>query len=201
MSYKLKSLRVLVIDDNAPIRLLVRSLLLDLGFGHVHAEADAQQGWECYIKDRPDIILVDWRMDKQDGIEFTRRVRQEKSSHNPTVPIIIMTGFTNKKRVFDARDSGVTEFLIKPFTVQTLSDRLTHIIEKPRDFVLANQYVGPDRRRRKDEVAPTEKKRKADKLAEKAAEKAAEKTPVTAGPQKSKKYIDLRGGTDNKTNK
>lgn len=186
MSYKLKSLRVLVIDDNAPIRLLVRSLLLDLGFGFVHAEPNAQDGWTAYIKDKPDIILVDWRMDKSDGIEFTRRVRQDPLSHNPVVPIVIMTGFTNRQRVFDARDSGVTEFLIKPFTVQTLSDRLMHIIEKPRDFVLAPQYVGPDRRRRNDEVDMIDKKRKSDLLAEKAA------------PSKNKKYVDLRGGTNNK---
>lgn len=183
MSYKLKSLKILVIDDNAPIRLLVRSLLLDLGFGQVQAEPNADAGWDSYVKDKPDIILVDWRMDKADGIEFTRRVRQDPASHNPTVPIIIMTGFTNKQRVFDARDAGVTEFLIKPFTVQTLSDRLMHIIEKPRDFVLAPQYVGPDRRRRREDVDPSEMKRKSDAAAEKS-------------PMKSKKYVDLRGGTN-----
>lgn len=189
MSYKLKTLRVLVIDDNAPIRLLVRSLLLDLGFGHVHAEPDAQSGWNSYCTQKPDIILVDWRMDKSDGIEFTKRVRKDPASHNPTVPIVIMTGFTNKQRVFDARDAGVTEFLIKPFTVQILADRLMHIIEKPRDFVLAPAYTGPDRRRRRDAVEEEDLKRKSDAAAK---EKAL---------SKSKKYVDLRGGVNNKSTK
>lgn len=162
MSYKLKSINILVIDENAAIRLLIRTLLLDLGFGTVNVEADSEAGWQSYLNDKPDIILVDWRMDQNGGIEFTRRVRKDPLSHNRTIPIVIMTGFTNRKRVFEARDTGVTEFLIKPFTVVGLSERLMWVLEKPRDFILAPQYVGPDRRRRKEEIDPLDKKRKAD---------------------------------------
>jgi len=130
-----------------------------LGFGHVYAEASVEKGWNTYCTQQPDIILVDCRMDNQDGIEFIRRVRKEPGSPNPSVPIVVMTGFTNKQRLFNARDAGITEFLIKPFTVQTLVERLTYIIEKPRDFVLAPKYTGPDRRRRREDVVEEKKKR------------------------------------------
>lgn len=162
MSYKLKNLRVLVVDDNKPIRALLRALLLDLGFGTIDAAETLEEGWGFYCEHKPDLILVDWRMDRQDAIEFTKRVREDQRSPAPYLPVIVMTGFTSKERVFHARDAGATEFLIKPFTIRTLVDHLTHIIERPRDFVIAPEFVGPDRRRRSEDVP--HKKRRADKI-------------------------------------
>lgn len=163
MSYKLSRIRVLVIDDNQPIRMLIRSLLLDLGVGVVDMSDNGEHGWREYIKHKPDIIFVDWKMENSDGIEFTKRVRQDSDSPTPTIPIIMMTGFTNKERVFQARDVGVTEFLIKPFTVQGLSRHLTHVIENPRQFVVSPNFVGPDRRRRHDPAEAKKARRKIDK--------------------------------------
>ncbi len=191
MAYNLKKLRVLIIDDNMPIRMLVRSLLLDLGFGSVEVAATAEDGWAIYFLHKPDLILLDWRMEGgMDGLEFTRRVRTQLGSPKPRVPIIMMTGFASKKVVLDARDAGVTEILIKPFTVQTLIKHLTHIIENPRDFIVAPKFTGPDRRRRKDSVPDEKKKRMADKVLP-------DKRPKAPGVKKSPKYVDLRGGKDN----
>lgn len=182
MSYQLSRLRVLVIDDNQPIRLLIRSLLLDLGVGLVDMADSGERGWQEYLKNKPDIIIVDWWMKGLDGIEFTRRIRTDKQSHTPYIPIIMTTGFTNKERVFVARDAGVTEFLIKPFTVQGLARHLMHVVENPRQFVLSPEFVGPDRRRREEELDIPNLKRGEDK------KKIVEKST------KSPKYLDLRGG-------
>lgn len=182
MSYQLSRLRVLVIDDNQPIRLLIRSLLLDLGVGIVDMADSGRNGWNEYLKNKPDIIIVDWRMKDIDGIEFTRRVRTDPESHTQYVPIIMTTGFTNKERVFMARDAGVTEFLIKPFTVQGLARHLQHVVENPRQFVISSEFVGPDRRRREEEVDVPALKRSEDKKA------------IVEKSKKSSKYIDLRGG-------
>jgi len=187
MSYNLRKLRVLIIDDNMPIRMLVRSLLLDLGFGAVDAAATAEDGWAVYVLHKPDLILLDWRMEgAMDGLQFTRRVRQELGSPKPRVPIILMTGFASKQLVLEARDVGVTEILIKPFTVQTLIKHLTHIIENPRDFIVAPKFTGPDRRRRKASVPDEQKKRKVDK------------SDKSGGIQRSSKYVDLRGNSNKK---
>ncbi len=182
MSYKLSRLKILVVDDNQPIRMLVRSLLMDLGVGTIFMADDGERGWQSYLKNKPDIMIVDWRMEQVDGIELTRRIRTDELSHTPHIPIIMTTGFTNKERVFLARDAGVTEFLIKPFTVQGLARHLTHIVENPRQFVISPDFVGPDRRRRDQEVDIPELKRREDE------DKIAEKS------KKSSKYLDLRGG-------
>ena len=61
-----------------------------------------------------------------------------------------MTAFSSVKRVAIARDSGITEFLRKPFTAEALYKRIEAIVEKPRPFVLSDNFTGPDRRRKAD---------------------------------------------------
>jgi DNA-binding NtrC family response regulator len=66
------------------------------------------------------------------------------------VPIVLVTGYSALIRVAQARDAGVTEFMVKPFSANDMAKRIAYVINKPRDFVDAKDYFGPDRRRRKD---------------------------------------------------
>lgn len=92
-------------------------------------------------------------MQPYDGIELIRRIRRDPRSPNKFVPIIMMTGYSHRARVEQARDMGVTEFLVKPFTAKDLYTRIEQLIERPRQFVDAGEgtYFGPDRRRRRKE--------------------------------------------------
>ena len=58
-----------------------------------------------------------------------------------------MTGHSEKSRVYEARDAGVTEFVVKPITAKAILDRIHAVIMRPRDFVKHDSYFGPDRRR------------------------------------------------------
>jgi DNA-binding response OmpR family regulator len=62
----------------------------------------------------------------------------------------MITGHSERSRVSAARDAGVNEFLVKPVTAKSLMERLTLIVNKPRNFVKSKNYFGPDRRRRPD---------------------------------------------------
>ena len=85
-----------------------------------------------------------------DGLEFVRLLRTATNSPNPFVPVIMLTAHTETKRVMEARDAGITEFLAKPISAQQLGSRIRAVIEHPRPFVRAESYIGPDRRRRQD---------------------------------------------------
>jgi len=85
-----------------------------------------------------------------DGLEMIRKVRRDPRSPRPRIPVIMMTGYNAVPRVREARDTGVTEYLVKPFSAHDLAKRLAYVINKPRDFVIASSYFGPDRRRRND---------------------------------------------------
>jgi len=144
----IESLKALVVEDNAHMRALLRSLLMALGLRDV---AEAANGEEAFAKLREhgaDLILTDLSMTPVDGITFTRTVRSAEDSPNPYVPIIMVTGHTARHRVEAARDAGVTEFLAKPVTVQNLLLRVLEIVERPRAYVRCPGYFGPDRRRR-----------------------------------------------------
>ncbi len=150
MAYQLDRITVLVIEDNQPMLDIVKALLTTFGVGQVIGAANGEIGFKRYHEYKPDIIIADWMMKPMDGISFTRRVRGDEQGPNPYVPIVLMTGFSEKRRVFQARDAGVTEFLVKPFNARDLYKRMVQVIERPRQFVKADGFFGPDRRRRKD---------------------------------------------------
>ena len=98
----------------------------------------------------PDVIIADWEMQPLDGLEFLRLVRRGEDSANPYIPVIMLTGHTEWRRVVEARDSGATEFVAKPISARALYMRIMEIIERPRVFVKTKKYTGPCRRRRND---------------------------------------------------
>ena len=72
---------------------------------------------------------------------------QPGANANPYVPIIMLTGHSDKKRVMAARDSGVTEFLAKPISANALYQRILNVVANPRPFIKTKTYFAPDRRR------------------------------------------------------
>lgn len=148
MSYKFERLSVLVVEDTDPMRKLIRSIFETMGVGTIHTASNGQTGFECFCKENPDIVLTDWHMEPVNGLELIEKIRSNPASPNRMVPIVMMTGYSSMPRVSTARDQGVTEFLVKPFSAGDLIRRITHVISKPRDFVELEGYFGPDRRRR-----------------------------------------------------
>src|SRR3546814_1685570 len=69
------------------------------------------------------------------------------ASKNVFVPIIMVTAQSEEWKVMKARDAGVTEFLVKPFSAKTMARRITVVVENPRQFVRTDEFFGPDRRR------------------------------------------------------
>lgn len=150
MAYQFKNIKILVVENNDPMRNLVKSLLLTFGVGEVMGAVNGEQGFDVFCEESPDLVIADWLMDPVNGIELVEKIRRDSRSPNPFVPVILMTGFSEKRRVEWARDTGVTEFLVKPFTARTLYERIAIIIERPRQFVRAPDFFGPDRRRKSD---------------------------------------------------
>jgi two-component system, chemotaxis family, chemotaxis protein CheY len=140
-------LRFLVVDDNAHMRRILRTLLHSFGTREVYEAEDGASGLEAFMHFIPDIVILDWVMPIFDGLELTQMIRQPGANANPYVAIIMLTGHSEKKRVMAARDAGVTEFLAKPISAKALYQRILSIVVNPRPFVRTRSYFGPDRRR------------------------------------------------------
>ncbi|WP_342361673.1 response regulator [Terrarubrum flagellatum] len=147
MRVDVSRLRFLIIDDNAYIRRIIRVLLHGYGAREVLEAEDGAAGLDSFSRYGPDIVIVDWEMPILDGIEVVKLIRQPNSSRNAFVPIIMCTAHSEMKRVTQARDAGVTEFLAKPISAKSLYQRIVNAIVNPRSFVRTADYFGPDRRR------------------------------------------------------
>jgi CheY-like chemotaxis protein len=140
-------LRFLVIDDNAHMRRIMRSLLHGFGTREVYEAEDGAAGLEAFTQYSPDIVITDWVMPIFDGLELVQMIRQPGANANPYVPIIMLTGHSEKHRVVRARDAGITEFLAKPISATALYERILNLIANPHPFIRTKTYFGPDRRR------------------------------------------------------
>lgn len=148
MAFQFGKLSVLVVEDTPPMRKLLCSVLETLGVGQIYSSDNGESGYEQCRKMNPDIVIADWQMEPMNGIELTKEIRTNQLSPNRMVPIILVTGYSAITRVAQARDAGVTEFIVKPFSANDLAKRLAYVINKPRDFIDSDRYFGPDRRRR-----------------------------------------------------
>ncbi len=143
----LNSLQVLLVDDNQHMRTIASAILKAAGIRRILEVADGSSALISLRQHPVDIAIVDFNMAPMDGVEFTRLVRTSPDSPNPYLPIIMMTGHSEKNRVMEARDAGVTEFIVKPITAKAVFDRIQAVIVRPRPFIKSGNYFGPDRRR------------------------------------------------------
>src|SRR5882757_674639 len=108
MSSGLESLRVLLVDDNQHMRAIVMTVLSGVGVANIRETRDGAEALSALREWPADLAIVDFQMTPLDGVEFTRLVRNSPDSRNPYLPIIMMTGHSERTRVMDARDAGVT---------------------------------------------------------------------------------------------
>ncbi len=143
-------LKVMLVEDNQHMRILLIEMLRAIGVRHIHEARDGAEALATMRSTYIDVVLTDLSMSGLDGVEFVNLLRRSPDSPNPFCPIVMITGHSTERRVREARDAGVNEFLAKPITARGLVHRLTLLIENPRPFIRTADYFGPDRRRRDD---------------------------------------------------
>jgi two-component system, chemotaxis family, chemotaxis protein CheY len=147
----LSAISVLVADDSPQMRRLLVAMLNAIGIWNVRTAVDGREAFDSMNAQRPDILITDADMGQVGGMELVRSVRRNHDSATPYLPIIMVTGHTERAWVEDARDAGVNEFLAKPISAGSLYSRISEVVLNPRPFVRSQGYVGPDRRRRDDD--------------------------------------------------
>jgi CheY-like chemotaxis protein len=160
--------KVLVVDPNPTAARMIGDLLRGMGAQEIKFEADERRALDMAAALSPTMIFLERSGPRLDGEAFTKRLRRSDLACR-RAPVVMVTGDTTANSIKGARDAGVHEFLRKPFTAGDLLKRVEVIALKPRDWVEALHYVGPDRRRFNSAEFIGQRKRKSDK-AENAAE-------------------------------
>jgi len=127
-------LRFLVIDDSALMRCVVRTLLQGFGAREIYEADDGATGLEACIHFMPDVVITDWVMPNLDGLELTRVIRQPGVNAEPSVPIIMLSGYSEPARIDKAHEAGVTQFLAKPNSARALYEAILFVMANPNSL-------------------------------------------------------------------
>ncbi|MGE0251442.1 MAG: response regulator [Dongiaceae bacterium] len=156
-NYNLEKLSVLVVDDDEFSRNTLVSVLRALKVGklliaHDGSEAIQQLKTAAITAPSPgdcgiDLIMADWLMLPVSGAMLLRWLRRSEESPDRYIPFIAVSGDVSRHTVEEARDLGINDFLTKPYSISTVTQRLEALIEAPNHFLHSGTYFGPDRRK------------------------------------------------------
>ena len=120
-------INVLVVDDAATMRRIVRSLLRELGIKNVREAEDGEIALEDLKRQKADLVVSDWAMPKMTGIELLRAIRQDEALKD--TPVLMVTAESKKENIMEAVQAGVNNYIVKPFNSKTLEEKLNKIFK------------------------------------------------------------------------
>ncbi len=144
----LSNISILVVDDNAFIQKMMRNILAEYGARSIRVVSSGDAALKYLDAYLSDIIIADYAMPPINGIELTRTIRNSDDVNKKYLPIIMMSEDTDARLIAVARNVGITEFLVKPFSATEALERIRNVIEHPRSYIKSRNFFGPDRRRR-----------------------------------------------------
>lgn len=123
-----KKMPILIVDDFATMRRIVRTCLTQLGFSNFTEAEDGKRGLEKAQAMEFKLIVSDWNMPNMMGIDFLKAVRADGKLKD--VPFLMVTAEAQKENIIEAAKAGVSNYIIKPFTADSLQQKLEAIFAK-----------------------------------------------------------------------
>ncbi|MBL4883241.1 MAG: response regulator [Planctomycetaceae bacterium] len=114
-------MNILVVDDSAMTRMVAKKTLNSLGFDNVQEGEDGVQALEIFKEQSIDVVFTDWNMPNMNGLELLIEIRKI----NKDVPIIMVTTEGSRSKIVEAVQNGINDYLVKPFTPDSLKEKLT----------------------------------------------------------------------------
>lgn len=121
------SIKILIIDDFATMRRIMKNILKQLGFKNLVEADDGTTALNILESQKIDLIISDWNMPKMTGIELLKKLRA--STEYKKTPFLMVTAEAQKQNVIEAVQAGVSNYVVKPFTAEAISDKLKKILK------------------------------------------------------------------------
>lgn len=122
------SINVLIIDDQPVARDMVRAILRSAGFSQIFVTEDAVQAELLLAKTDIGLIICDWNMPGTTGFDLLKTVRSSEQFNR--IPFIMLTAESERKKVEAAVQAGVSDYLVKPFTADTLLAKVRQALKR-----------------------------------------------------------------------
>ncbi len=123
-----KNLKILVVDDFSTMRRIVKNLLNELGFNDISEADDGKTALPMLQQGSFEFVVTDWNMPGMPGIDLLKAIRaDDKLKH---LPVLMVTAEAQREQIIEAAKAGVSGYIVKPFTGQTLKEKLDKIFER-----------------------------------------------------------------------
>lgn len=120
------SLKILIVDDFATMRRIMKNILKQLGYTNITEADDGTTALEEMKRGSFDLIISDWNMPKMTGLDLLKLVRSDPVYKD--IPFLMVTAEAQKQNVIEAVQAGVSNYVVKPFTAEAIADKLGKII-------------------------------------------------------------------------
>lgn len=147
-NFNFEQLKVLYVDPNERAHAVVRTILNAMEIKKCNSLFETEGLFKELSRRPPDILITEYKLDDIDGLELIRRIRQDDKAPDHYLPIILLTGHTERRIVAGARDAGVHHVLAKPISIQQFYAAVSWLVSNPVPFIQSGEYYGPDRRRK-----------------------------------------------------
>ena len=123
-----KNIKILVVDDFATMRKVIRNLLKQVGYENIVEAEDGVLALRVLKSQKIDLVISDWNMPNMTGLELLKAVRADEDLK--TTPFLMVTAEALQDNVIAAVKAGVSNYIVKPFTAEVLNEKITKILEK-----------------------------------------------------------------------
>ncbi len=123
-----KDMNILVVDDFATMRKIIKNLLRELGFTNITEADDGTTALPMLQKYEFDFLVTDWIMPRMQGIDLVKEIR--KDPNLSSLPVLMVTAEAKREHIVEAAKAGVNGYVVKPFSAQILKDKIDMIFER-----------------------------------------------------------------------
>lgn len=121
-------IKILVVDDFSTMRRIIKNLLRDIGFGNISEADDGLTALPALKGGDFDLLITDWNMPGMTGLELLKAIRADPKLR--PLPVLMVTAEAKREQIIEAAQAGVNGYIVKPFTAQTLKEKLDKIFER-----------------------------------------------------------------------
>jgi two-component system, chemotaxis family, chemotaxis protein CheY len=121
------NMKILVVDDMVTMRRIVKNILKQLGFANADEAKNGQEGLQKLRAGKYDFVVSDWNMPVMTGIDMLRAIRADEKLK--AIPVLMMTAEAQQSNLIEAVQAGVSNYIVKPFTAETMQDKIRGIFK------------------------------------------------------------------------
>lgn len=146
LTHGFSALSCLIVDATMSAAQNTRVLLSSSGIVAVEIARNAEEVMAQLASGKYDVLIAEWDMKGESGLELSKRIRYAEAPIKPTIPILLLTNRSDPASAHEAFDAGVNELYVRPASPQGIAKSIHKIITQPRSFIISPHYRGPDRR-------------------------------------------------------